>query len=53
MRKQDVNRLAEMLPNIQLKRRINHDLYNHLDFLWAKDNIELLNQPLIKFLKNF
>ncbi|ODM97071.1 Lipase 3 [Orchesella cincta] len=51
--KSDVYRLAEQLPNIQLKYRINHDKYNHLDFLWAKDNVDLINKQTIEFMKNF
>ncbi|CAL8103706.1 unnamed protein product [Orchesella dallaii] len=51
--KSDVYRLAEQLPNIQRKYRINHDKYNHLDFLWAKDNVELINQQTIEFMKHF
>lgn len=33
--KADVYRLAEHIQNLQLIYRINHDKYNHLDFLWA------------------
>jgi len=49
----DVYRLAELLPNLVLKHRINHDKYNHLDFLWAMDNDKLLGKPVADFMSYF
>jgi len=49
----DTHRIAELLPNIQRKHRVNHDKFNHLDFIIAKDMDTLLNQPIIEFMRNF
>jgi pimeloyl-ACP methyl ester carboxylesterase len=49
----DVYRLAEQLPNLVRKFRINHNKYNHLDFLFAIDNNSFLNHPFMEFLKYF
>jgi len=51
--KADTYRLAEQMPNLQRMFRVNHDKYNHLDFLWATDNLELINRQTIEFMKNF
>ncbi len=50
---QDAQRLSEGILNLQRNYRIAHDQFNHLDFVWAKDNVELVNNPVIEFMKNF
>jgi len=51
--KADTHRMAELVPTLVRKYRVNHNKYNHLDFLWAKDNDVLLNKPVMEFMKYF
>ena len=39
---QGVNRLSERLPNVKVVRRVPHNTFNHLDFLYARDGRPLL-----------
>ncbi|ETN61958.1 lipase 1 precursor [Anopheles darlingi] len=45
---QDVHRLAVSLPNLQQLVQVNHDRFNHLDFLLANDVRPLLYEGLIE-----
>jgi len=51
--KTDVYHLAEILPNLVRKYRINYDKFNHLDFLFAKDNDKLLVAPIVELMAYF
>ncbi|CAL8103712.1 unnamed protein product [Orchesella dallaii] len=51
--KPDTQRIAELLPNLQRYYRIKDELFNHLDFLVAKQIRELVNDPVIEFLENY
>ncbi|XP_058120152.1 lipase 1 [Anopheles ziemanni] len=45
---EDVQRLAARLPNLQHNVRVNHTLFNHLDFLIANDVRRLLYEEVIE-----
>jgi len=49
----DAYRLAERMPNLHKFHRVDHDFFNHMDFLWAIDINPLLNEPIIKFMENY
>ncbi|XP_021960957.1 lipase 3 [Folsomia candida] len=49
----DVYRLAEQLPNLVKFHRIDHNRFNHLDFVWAIDLNPLINLPTMRFMENY
>ncbi|KAL0273416.1 UNVERIFIED_CONTAM: hypothetical protein PYX00_006081 [Menopon gallinae] len=49
----DVDRLADILPNLIGKFRIHHKLFGHLDYLWAVDVKPLVYDNLIKVLRRY
>ncbi|XP_037958906.1 lipase 1-like [Teleopsis dalmanni] len=51
--KEDVLLLAEQLPNLQQLYLVAHKNFNHLDFIWAKDLKKLVNDQILKVLKDF
>ncbi|KAJ8922567.1 hypothetical protein NQ315_007597 [Exocentrus adspersus] len=46
----DVEQLANQLPNVVLKNLIEWELFNHIDFVLARDVKTLLNDDVIKLL---
>jgi hypothetical protein len=44
---QDVAWLAGKLGNVKESIKVDHELYNHFDFLWATDNNAILYDPII------
>ncbi|KAG5881587.1 hypothetical protein JTB14_034807 [Gonioctena quinquepunctata] len=48
---EDVDRLASELPNVVKKRMIENKKFNHLDFIFAKDSNELINNDLVEHMK--
>jgi hypothetical protein len=46
-RTQDVAWLAGKLGNVKESIKVDHELYNHFDFLWATDNNRVLYDPII------
>ncbi|CAH1105095.1 unnamed protein product [Psylliodes chrysocephalus] len=50
---QDVERLATELPNVVKKRLIEYKLFNHLDFIFAKNTNEIINMDLVAHLKEY
>jgi lysosomal acid lipase/cholesteryl ester hydrolase len=51
--KSDVYRMAELMPNLVRKYRANHDKFNHMDFLYARDAVTLLYETTEEFMKMF
>ncbi|KAL3288935.1 hypothetical protein HHI36_003379 [Cryptolaemus montrouzieri] len=49
----DVNTLAGKLGNVVLKHAVDLDLFNHLDFLYAKDSIPLLYNHITNIMKKY
>lgn len=47
----DVQRLAEKLPNVVKKHKIEYNKFNHIDYLWGKDSKVLLYNYILKALK--
>ncbi|XP_046451056.1 lipase 3-like [Daphnia pulex] len=43
----DVAWLAGKLGNVKESIKVDHELYNHFDFLWATDNNRVLYDPII------
>ncbi|XP_017770538.1 PREDICTED: uncharacterized protein LOC108558213, partial [Nicrophorus vespilloides] len=43
----DVDRLIRILPNMALKNKINFQKFNHIDFIWSIDIVELGQGVLI------
>jgi len=50
---EDVRRLSEELPNVQLNMRVPWDKFNHMDFLWATEAYNLLYPDVLDFLKKY
>ncbi|GJQ83098.1 hypothetical protein Trydic_g20109 [Trypoxylus dichotomus] len=49
----DVERLVTKLPKNVGIYQIPLDSFNHVDFLWAKDAMKYVYQPLLKFLQKY
>jgi len=49
----DIYKLAEKLPNLVKISRVNHDKWNHLDFLWAIDIVPYLYADMERFMQFF
>lgn len=47
---QDVKWLANQLPNLQDVILVESDTYNHVNFLWGKNNNQLIYDKLISLL---
>lgn len=48
-----MERLATELPNVVKKRLIEYKLFNHLDFIFAKNTNEIINMDLVAHLKEY
>lgn len=48
----DVALLADALPNVVLNFRVDNELWNHLDFIWAIEAEQYQNKPIIDFLSS-
>lgn len=48
---QDVNSLARSLPNVQEKYLVPLKLFNHVDFMWAKDARSLVYDQILMNMK--
>jgi len=48
--KNDTMRIMLNIKNLQRFYRVDHDKFNHLDFLFAKDVVPLLNNPVMRFM---
>lgn len=46
----DVDRLYEDLPNSVYKHKVSHPNFNHYDFIYATDVVELVYEPLFQLL---
>ncbi|KAJ3658402.1 hypothetical protein Zmor_010141 [Zophobas morio] len=44
---EDVLRLAEELPNLASAKQVRYSQFNHLDFLWARNVVDLLYNDVI------
>jgi len=51
--KNDTYRIMQSLPNLRSFHRVNHDKFNHLDFITARDIRPLLNDPAINFMSQY
>ncbi|KAL9707287.1 hypothetical protein quinque_010805 [Culex quinquefasciatus] len=49
----DVRRLATQLPNLLESHLIELDLFNHMDFLFAKDAVKLLYNDLVNNVEKY
>lgn len=49
----DVQRTLSEIPNVILKFRVDNKNFSHLDFVWARDAVSLVYQPLLKVLERF
>jgi len=49
----DVYRFANAMPNLVKIQRVNHDKWNHVDFVWGIDADTLLYNPIMEFMKRF
>ncbi|XP_043268566.1 lipase 3-like [Venturia canescens] len=49
----DVDKLADALPNVLEKHKIEYAKFNHIDYLWGRDARSLLYNKIIKILKRF
>jgi lysosomal acid lipase/cholesteryl ester hydrolase len=50
---EDAFRLRDELPNLAADNMIAYEKFNHLDFLWATDVIELLYNDVIAVMENY
>lgn len=48
---EDVQRLVSELPNVVSNILVEHDSFNHIDFVWAIHAPRLVYAPLIRLLK--
>jgi len=49
----DAYRIAERIPNLVRFYRVNHNNFNHMDFIWAKDAETLINNPVIEYMSMY
>jgi pimeloyl-ACP methyl ester carboxylesterase len=49
----DAYRIAERLPNLVRFHRVNHDHFNHMDFIWAKDVETLVNNLVMEYIEKY
>ncbi|KAK9878702.1 hypothetical protein WA026_023401 [Henosepilachna vigintioctopunctata] len=49
----DEEKLEEMLSNVVYKHLVEDELFNHADFLFAKDSIELVYSHMVKLMKQY
>uniref|UniRef100_A0ABD2W8F1 AB hydrolase-1 domain-containing protein n=1 Tax=Trichogramma kaykai TaxID=54128 RepID=A0ABD2W8F1_9HYME len=49
----DIQRLVDLLPNIQLKHKIEYSKFNHIDYLWGRDAKFYLYDHIINFIKKY
>lgn len=47
---EDVRLLSKVLPNLLEIRRVDDDIFNHIDFIWASDAKELVYDYIIGWL---
>lgn len=50
---QDVQELADNLPNVVYSHLVEDELFSHLDFLWAIDLNDLVNNYVIDLLAKY
>lgn len=48
----DVRLLPNALPNVVEIRRVDDDIFNHIDFIWASDAKELVYDYIIDWMKS-
>lgn len=48
----DIQRLPAELPNVIKFHRVDDDIFNHVDFIWATDAKELVYNYLIDWMKD-
>ncbi|XP_055300239.1 lipase 3-like [Sitodiplosis mosellana] len=49
---EDIRRLPSELPNVVEIRRVDDDIFNHIDFVWASDAKELVYDYIIDWMKS-
>ncbi|XP_068205896.1 gastric triacylglycerol lipase-like [Palaemon carinicauda] len=49
----DVERTLSELPNLVVNHRVQHDNFNHLDFLWAENAKSLVYRHVIDFFNQY
>lgn len=49
---EDIRRLPNELPNVVEFRRVDDDIFNHIDFIWATDAKELVYDYIIDWMKS-
>ncbi|XP_033217072.1 lipase 3-like isoform X2 [Belonocnema kinseyi] len=47
----DIEKLAAILPSVQLYYKIPNENFNHIDFMFAIDSPKLIYEPTIKFFR--
>jgi len=50
---EDIAHLIEVLPNLVVNHEIEYELFNHIDFLWATDVVEMLYRHVFENLQNY
>lgn len=50
---QDVDELADRLPNLVEKKLVPYENWNHIDFIWAIDVVEYVYNDVVNLISGY